>query len=145
MKRNAYGLLCALALTSGAASANGFSPDAGSMMANNQDVLASRASTPPEGFPLEYYPKLRWTDDFSVQVESITIQGNSLVQTSKLQVAVKGFVGQRLMVDKLSAVSAAVTKAYKDAGYRAKAYIPDQSFSRGRLVVQVIEAEPIRR
>ena len=145
MKRHTYCLLCALALASGATQANGFSPDAGSMMANNQDMLAARASTPPEGFPLEYYPKLRWTDDFSIQVDSITIQGNSLVQTNNLQVAVKGFVGQRLMVHKLSAVSAAVTKAYRDAGYRVKAYIPDQSFSRGRLVVQVIEAEPIRR
>jgi hemolysin activation/secretion protein len=42
-------------------------------------------------------------------------------------------------------VSAAIAKAYRDSGYRVKAYIPDQSFSRGRLVVQVIEADPISR
>jgi hemolysin activation/secretion protein len=144
MKRHAYCLLGALVLASGASLANGFSPDAGSMMANQQDMFASRASTPVEGFPMEYYPKLRWTDDFTVQVDSITIHGNSLVQNDKLQVAVKGFVGKRLMVEKLSAVSAAVARAYKDSGYRVKAYIPDQSFSGGRLVVQVIEAEPRR-
>ncbi len=144
MKRHAYFLLCALALASGVAQANGFAPDAGSMMANSQDMLASRASTQPEGLPMEYYPRLRWTDDFSVQVDSISIQGNSLVPTDKLQVAVKGFVGKRLMVEKLSTVSAEVFKAYKDSGYKVKAYIPDQSFVRGRLVVQVIEAGPTR-
>ena len=144
MKRHAYCLLCALALASGATQANGFGPDAGSMMANSQDMLASRASTQPEGFPMEYYPRLRWTDDFSVQVDRISIQGNTLVTTDQLQMAVKGFVGKRLVVEKLSTVSAAVSKAYKDSGHRVKAYIPDQSFSQGRLVVQVIEAGPAR-
>jgi hemolysin activation/secretion protein len=62
----------------------------------------------------------------------------------KLQVAVKGYVGKRLMVNKLSAVSATVTKAYRDAGFRVKAYIPEQTFSHGRLVVQVIEAGSTR-
>jgi hemolysin activation/secretion protein len=145
MKPNAYAVCCVLALSSAATWANGFSPDAGNMMANNQDMFASRASAPVEGFPLEYYPKLRWTDDFSIQVERITIEGNSLVAPQRLEVAVKDFVGKRLMVSKLSAVSAAVAKAYKDSGYRVKAYIPEQSFARGRLVVQVIEADPISR
>lgn len=144
MKRHAYSLLCALAVASGATHANGFSPDAGALMANSQDPFAARATPHLEGFPLEYYPKLRWTDDFSIQVDSISIQGNSLVPTGKLQVAVKGYVGKRLMVQKLSAVSAAVTKAYKDSGYRVKTYIPEQSFSGGRLVVQVIEAGTLR-
>jgi hemolysin activation/secretion protein len=144
MKRNAYCLMCALAFTSGTTLANGFSPDAGNMMANQQDLMSSRATAPLEGFPLESYPKLRWTDDFSVQIDSISIQGNSLVGTDKLQVAVKGYVGKRMMVEKLSTVSAAVSRAYRDAGYRVKAYIPDQTFSRGRLVVQVIEAGPAR-
>ncbi|BDU55580.1 POTRA domain-containing protein [Limnohabitans sp. TEGF004] len=145
MKRHAYCLLCALVVASGATQANGFSPDAGSLMANHQDLLSSRTAPQQEGFALEYYPKLRWTDDFSVQIDSITIQGNSLVPNNKLQVAVKDFVGKRVLVDKLSVVSAAIAKAYRDSGYRVKAYIPDQSFSRGRLVVQVIEADPISR
>ena len=48
------------------------------------------------------------------------------------------------MVEKLSSVSAAVAKTYKDAGWRVKAYIPEQSFSRGHLIVQVIEAGSYR-
>lgn len=145
MKPNAYAVCCVLALSSATSWANGFAPEAGNMMANHQDMLASRASAPPEGFPLEYYPKLRWTDDFSIHVEHISIEGNSLVAPQKLQMAVKDFVGKRMLVGKLSAVSTAVAKAYKDSGYRVKAYIPEQTFARGRLVVQVIEADPISR
>lgn len=125
-------------------SANGFSPDAGSMLTNTQDGFAAREVKSLEAFPIEYYPRLRWTDDFSVKVNSIAIQGNALMPTDKLQVAVKGYVGKRLMVEKLSSVSAAVTRAYRDSGYRVQAYIPDQSFAHGRLVVQVIEARPNR-
>ena len=62
----------------------------------------------------------------------------------KLQLAVKGFVGKRIVVERLSSVSSAVNKAYRDAGFRVKAYIPEQSFSRGRLVVQVIETGAYR-
>lgn len=127
-----------------ASSANGFSPDAGSMLSSTQDTFSAREAKSLEAFPIEYYPRLRWTDDFSIKVDSITIQGNELMPTDKLQVAVKSYVGKRLMVEKLSSVSAAVTRAYRDSGYRVQAYIPDQSFAYGRLVVQVIEAKPSR-
>ena len=126
------------------ASANGFSPDAGSLLSNTQDSLAAREGQAIEAYPIEYYPRLRWTDEFSMKVNSIAIQGNSLVPTDKLQVAVKGYVGKRLMVEKLSSVSAAVTRVYRDSGYRVRAYIPDQSFANGRLVVQVIESSASR-
>lgn len=127
-----------------ASSANGFAPDAGSMLSNSEEIFAAPEAKSLEAFPIEYYPRLRWTDDFSVKVDSITIQGNELMPTDKLQLAVKGYVGKRLMVEKLTSVSAAVTRAYRDSGYRVQAYIPDQSFAYGRLVVQVIEKTPNR-
>jgi hemolysin activation/secretion protein len=144
MKLSTSLIFLSLAAVHLAASANGFSPDAGSMLTNTQDGFAAREVKSLEAFPIEYYPRLRWTDDFSVKVDSITIQGNALMPADKLQVAVKGYVGKRLMVEKLSSVSAAVTRAYRDSGYRVQAYIPDQSFAHGRLVVQVIEARPNR-
>jgi hemolysin activation/secretion protein len=144
MKLSNYLVTLSMVAAPMAASANGFSPDAGSMLSNTQDALAAREVQALEAFPIEYYPRLRWTDDFSVRVNSVAIQGNTLVPTDKLQVAVKGYVGKRLMVEKLSSVSAAVTRAYRDAGYRVRAYIPDQSFTNGRLVVQVIEAGSYR-
>ncbi len=127
-----------------AVGAQSFSPDAGSLLSATQDSLSGRDERQLEGFPVEYYPRLRWTDDFSVQVDSIAIHGNTLVPTEKLESAVKGFVGKRMVVQKLPNVSAAVSKVYRDAGFRVKAYIPEQSFARGRLVVQVIETGTYR-
>jgi hemolysin activation/secretion protein len=138
MKLSNYLLSLSLLATPMLAQANG-SPDAGSMLSNTQDMMSAREGQAIEAYPIEYYPRLRWTDEFSMKVNSIAIQGNSLVPTDKLQVAVKGYVGKRLMVEKLSTVSATVTKAY-----RVRAYIPDQSFANGRLVVQVIESNASR-
>ena len=144
MKLSNYLFSLSLLATPMLANANGFGPDAGSMLSNTQQMMSAREAPAIEAYPIEYYPRLRWTDEFSMKVNSIAIQGNSLVPTDKLQVAVKGYVGKRLMVEKLSTVSAAVTKAYRDAGYRVRAYIPDQSFANGRLVVQVIETNASR-
>lgn len=144
MKLSNYLFSLSVLATPMLANANGFAPDAASMLSNTQSMMSAREAPAIEAYPIEYYPRLRWTDEFSMKVNSIAIQGNSLVPTDKLQVAVKGYVGKRLMVEKLSTVSAAVTKAYRDAGYRVRAYIPDQSFANGRLVVQVIEINPSR-
>jgi hemolysin activation/secretion protein len=133
-----------LALCQGHALAQHAVPNAGSLLANTPELGARTDAASPEGFPIEYYPRMRWTDDFSVQVDSIVIEGNTLVPTARLQAAVKGHAGKRLMVDKLSVVTSAVNRAYREAGFRAKAYIPDQSFGGGRLVVQVIEVGTLR-
>jgi hemolysin activation/secretion protein len=113
-------------------------------MANTREIGAHGNASAPEGFPIEYYPRMRWTDDFSVHVDSIVIEGNTLVPSSVLQAAVKGHTGKRLRVDKLSVVTSAVNRAYRDSGFNAKAYIPAQSFGGGRLVVQVIEVGTLR-
>jgi hemolysin activation/secretion protein len=128
----------------GHALAQNVSANAGSLLANTPELSPHVGTSAPEGFPIEYYPRMRWTDDFSVQVDSIVIEGNTLVPTARLQAAVKGHMGKRLMVDKLSVVTSAVNRAYREAGFRAKAYIPDQSFGGGRLVVQVIEVGTLR-
>lgn len=144
MRTSLIGASLVLALCQGHALAQHANPSAGSLLANTPELGAQGSVSAPEGFPIEYYPRMRWTDDFSVQVDSIVIEGNTLVPTVRLQAAVKGHIGKRLMVDKLSAVTSAVNRAYREAGFRAKAYIPDQSFRGGRLVVQVIEVGTLR-
>ncbi len=113
--------------------------DAGAMSAHTQDAWQARHESLPQGFPLEYQPRMRWTDDFSIQIDNIVIQGNTKVPNGRLQVAVKSYNGKRLMVDRLGVINAAITRAYREAGYKAKVYIPEQTFGGGRLIVQVIE------
>lgn len=144
MRTSLIGASLVLALCQGHALAQHVSPSAGSLLANTPELGAQAGASAPEGFPIEYYPRMRWTDDFSVQVDSIVIEGNTLVPTGRLQAAVKGYTGKRLMVEKFSVVTSAVNRAYREAGFRAKAYIPDQTFGGGRLVVQVIEVGTLR-
>ncbi len=144
MRTTLIGASLALALCQGSALAQHILPNAGSLLANTPELGARAAVSAPEGFPIEYYPRMRWTDDFSIQVDSIVIEGNTLVPKDKLLAAVKDYTGKRLMVDKLSVVTSAVNRAYRDAGFRVKAYIPEQSFGGGRLVVQVIEVGTLR-
>lgn len=144
MRTSLMGACLVLALCQGQALAQHASPSAGSLLANTPGLGPRADVSAPEGFPIEYYPRMRWTDDFSVQVDSIVIEGNTLVPKDKLLAAVKGYTGKRLMVDRLSGVTSAVNRAYREAGFRAKAYIPDQTFGGGRLVVQVIEVGTLR-
>ena len=121
------------------ASGTGMSPDGGALLSHTEQGLAAHRSKPVEGFPLEYYPRLRWTDDFSIQIEAIVLHGNALVGTDKLQVALRPFVGRRISVQRFSAITRVVEKAYRENGQQAHAYVPEQSFSRGKLIIQVIE------
>lgn len=118
------------------------SPDAGSMLSSTEQGVAAHGGPPIEGLPLEYYPNLRWTDEFSIRVESIVMNGNSLLPNDVLQKALKGFIGKRMSMDRLSGITNTVMKTYREAGYRVQAYVPEQSFSRGKLVIQVIEKNP---
>lgn len=117
----------------------GMSPDGGAMLHHTEQGVAAHQSQNLEGFPIEYYPSNRWTDNFSIQVDAVVTQGNKLVSDEVLQAAVKPHVGKRLSVQRLSSVTRLVEKAYRDAGHRAMAYVPEQSFARGKLVIQVIE------
>lgn len=124
--------------------ASGWAPDAGAMMQAHESHVLAREAPAMEALPPEYNPRLRWNDDFSVRIESIQIVGNHLLPDSVLQEAVKSFKGKRLAVESVPRLARFVTKAYKDAGYRVKAYVPEQSFSDNRVFIQVIEPPPIQ-
>ena len=130
---------CVFACLHNGAMAFGMSPDGGAMLQHMEQGIAAHQGKTLEGFPIEYYPSMRWTDDFSIQVTAVVTNGNKLVSDEVLQAAVKPQVGKRISVQRLSTVTRLVEKAYRDAGYKAMAYVPEQSFARGKLVIQVIE------
>lgn len=119
--------------------ASGMSPDAGALLQAQEFSRLGQSGPAMEALPPEYNPRLRWTDDFSVRIESIQIAGNHLLPESVLQDALKGFKGKRLAVESVPRLARLVTKAYKDAGYKVRAYVPEQSFSGDRVLIQVIE------
>lgn len=132
-------LLLALVFSHPVVMAFGISPDGGAMLHHMEQGLAAHQNKAVEGLPVEYYPSMRWTDHFSIQVEAVVTHGNTLVSDEKLQAAVKAHIGKRIAVERFSNITRLVEKAYRDAGYKAQAYVPEQSFARGKLVIQVIE------
>jgi hemolysin activation/secretion protein len=82
---------------------------------------------------------MRWNDPFSIQVDAVVTQGNKRLPNEVLQKAVRVHVGKRISVQRLSAITRLVEKAYREAGFQAQAYVPEQSFASGTLVIQVIE------
>lgn len=117
----------------------GMGPDGGAMLHHMEQGLAAHQSKTVEGLPVEYYPSMRWTDPFSIQVDAVVTHGNTLVPDDKLQAAVKAYIGKRISVERFSSITRLIEKAYREAGYKAQAYVPEQSFARGKLVIQVIE------
>lgn len=132
-------IACMLACLHNGAMAFGFSPDGGAMLHHMEQGVAAHQRETLEGFPIEYYPSMRWNDNFSIQVDAVVVQGNAQVSDAVLQAALKVHVGKRISVQRLSTLTRLVEKAYREAGYRALAYVPEQSFARGKLVIQVIE------
>lgn len=119
-------------------------PDAGALLEASQTNWQAQHAPDMQGLPPEYNPRLRWQDDFSIKVERIEVVGNHLLPDAVLQQSLKGFVGKRLAVDSVPRLARFVTKAYKDAGYKVRAYVPEQSFSQNRVLIQVIEPLPLR-
>ena len=132
-------LLMVLSSLHSAGFAFGMSPDGGAMMSHMEQGLAAHRNQPLEGLPVEYYPSMRWNEQFSIQVDAVVTQGNKLLPSEVLQKAVKIHIGKRISVQRLSSITRLVEKAYREAGYQAQAYVPEQSFARGTLVIQVIE------
>lgn len=121
------------------ATAVGISPDGGAMLHHMEQGISAHQKQTLEALPIEYYPSMRWNDHFSIQVDAVVTQGNTRISDEALQAVLKPHVGKRISVQRLSAVTRLVEKAYRAAGYRAMAYVPEQSFARGKLVIQVIE------
>ena len=139
MKLHRLFFLLVLASLHNAGFAFGMCPDGGAMLNHMEQGLAAHRNQPLEGLPVEYYPSMRWTDHFSIQVDAVVTHGNKLLPTESLQYAVRAHVGKRISVQRLSSITRLVEKAYRDAGFRAQAYVPEQSFANGKLVIQVIE------
>ena len=139
MRKATLIVLLSLAGGSVGALATPVATDAGAMLSASESTMLGREILALEGLPPEFNPRLRWGDEFSVRVNKVVVHGNHLMPEDKLQEAVKGFIGKRLPVESVSRVARAVTKAYREAGFKVLAYIPDQSFNGQQVVVQVIE------
>ena len=87
-------------------------------------------------------PAMKAPGDFKVKVSVFVFSGNSAISSRALSIAASDAVGKELSFAGLMDVADKVTAAYRSSGYMvARAYIPAQEISNGRVEIAVLEGK----
>jgi len=90
--------------------------------------------------PPEARPALQPDTSLRVTLKSIRFSGVTKFSDAEMQALVKGDIGRELTFADLDAMTARVTKFYRDHGYFiARAYLPQQNLGEGTLEILVLE------
>lgn len=115
-------------------------PDAGSI---RQQIEPSRAlSLPPAAPPqrIAPTPEIKPPVGMTVNVKSFQLSGHRLLSTEELMPTLAEFVGRTLDFAGLQRATDAVAAAYRESGWLARVYLPEQDISEGTITLQVVEA-----
>jgi hemolysin activation/secretion protein len=113
-------------------------PDAGSI----QNQIEQKFVQPlpdvvlKKSLPEEFQAK---SGAVTVTVQQFKFEGNTLVQTAKLDQVVAPYLNQKLDLDGLKGVTELIAQAYRDAGWVVRAYLPRQEIADGTVMIQVVE------
>lgn len=133
------GLLCVL-LQLGYAQAQ-VVPDAGAL---RQQIERERAPDTPPKPPQLRLPRAEARKDSTSQelfaVSSFRFAGNTLLADEQLLAAVQAYVNRSLRFEELQAAAAAVAASYRQAGWVARVYVPQQDITQGVVTLQIVEA-----
>jgi len=98
-------------------------------------ALPAIGGTPPIEPPMTQLP-----GGPTVQVKSLRVEGNRVIDTATLQALVADAAGKALSLQELEAVALRITRHYRAAGYFvARAYIPTQEVTSGSILIRVVE------
>jgi hemolysin activation/secretion protein len=114
-------------------------PDAGSLLRNTeksleQPRLPTAIPSSPQRAPV--------ADDSAaakVVVKQFRFKGATLLPVAELDVIVQPWIGQALSPAGLRKVADAVSEAYRARGFLARAYLPEQDLTDGRVTIAIIE------
>ena len=115
-------------------------PDAGSI---RQQIEPSRALPLPPAAPPQRIaptPEIKPPVGMTVNVKSFQLSGHRLLSAEELMPALAEFVGRTLDFAGLQRATDAVAAAYREAGWLARVYLPEQDISEGTITLQVVEA-----
>jgi len=115
-------------------------PDAGS---TRQQIELNREQRLPQAVrpaPVTPPPEIQPRDGVTVNVKSFQLAGNRLLSTQELMPGLADFVGRTLDFAGLQRATDAVAAAYRESGWLARVYLPEQDISEGIITLQVVEA-----
>lgn len=75
----------------------------------------------------------------TVRVEGFVVTGATLVDEATLQAVLRPWVGRPASLDSLRRAADAVAQAYRERGWLARATLPEQQVSDGRVRIAVVE------
>lgn len=79
-------------------------------------------------------------DGVTLKVRRFQLKGNTLVSSDKLTPVLAPFLDTPLDFAGLQAAAAAVSQAYRDAGWVANAFLPMQDIKDGQVIIEILEA-----
>jgi len=115
-------------------------PDAGSMrqqMELNREQRLPQAVRPA---PVTPPPEIQARAGVTVNVKAFQLSGHLLLSTEALMPALAEFVGRTLDFAGLQRATDAVAAVYRESGWLARVYLPEQDISEGTISLQVVEA-----
>lgn len=128
-----------LLLAAGAAHAQ-VTPDAGALQRQIDQARQTELPKPaPQTLSAPPVPMDRLSGP-SVTVSAFRFSGSRLVSDERLAAAVQPYLGRPLTFRDLQAAAQAVSDAYRQAGWIARAYLPRQEIDGGVVTIQVVEA-----
>lgn len=130
-------VLCAALLASAHAQTV---PDAGSLQREAERSLqAPPGSTPaPQSAPAAR-PMAQDAKATRVTVRSIAIEGASLIAVEELDALVAPAIGQSLTLAELEHTAQQIAQHYRQQGWYARVYLPQQDVTDGKVRIQVLE------
>lgn len=129
---------CAVVLITSSAVAQ-TPPDAGALQRQieqqrPQAMPGERRSLVPEPSPM------RGAAGVSVTVKTFRFAGNTLLSDAQLAPSVQPYLNRVLDFNGLQQAVAAVGEAYREAGWLARVYLPEQEIVDGVVTIQIVEA-----
>ncbi|WP_370679933.1 ShlB/FhaC/HecB family hemolysin secretion/activation protein [Comamonas sp. GB3 AK4-5] len=130
--------LAALLLTGAVAHAQSV-PDAGSLQRETERSLQAPHLAPaPQAAPATR-PMAADAKAVRVTVQRIAIEGATLIPTAELEALVASQLGQSLTLAELEHAAQTLAEHYRQRGWYARVYLPQQDVTGGTVRIQVLE------
>lgn len=115
-------------------------PDAGSLrqqIEQQRELHLPPALRPERAAPP---PEIQAPVGMSIRAQAFRFAGNTLLSAEQLATVLADLVGRELDFAGLQRATEAVATRYREAGWIARVYLPEQDISTGLVTLQVIEA-----
>jgi len=115
-------------------------PDAGSVLQQLEARPSGVLVAPTLKTPQTPTPPASQQGGPVVRVNAFRIEGPTLVKPELLQKALSGFTGRDLSLTQLQEAAWVLVQTYREAGWLANAWVPQQEIEGGVVTLRVIEA-----